>query len=342
VAQEIRARSPEATVVFVGSSRGLEARVVPQHGYPLYGLAVRGLLGMSRLKQLAALGLVPVALLQAFVILVRVRPDFVLGVGGYASGPVVLAAWLMRLPAAVAEQNSVPGMTNRVLAKLVRRVFTGFEDHTGAFPAHKVAVTGNPVRREIATLEREESSGERLAVFVFGGSQGARALNRLLIESLAELAPLAARLEITHATGPREFEEVRRAYRDAGWEAEVHDFIDDMPAHYARADLVVSRAGATAVAEITAAGLASILVPFPYPTHYHQTLNARYLAERGAAVWLPQAEATPGRLRELIEGFLNDRERLRKMGQAARALARPEAARAIVDGCLELCGRESA
>jgi len=335
VARRLRDRG--VPVVWMGTRQGLESRVVPGADIPMEWLTVRGLRGKGLRGWLTAPLMVIRAVAGALSILRRHRPRAVLGMGGYVAGPGALAARLTGVPLVIHEQNAVAGMTNRWLARLATRVLTGFRM---TFPGAPAAVfVGNPVRPEIAELPAPETrcAGRegRARLLVFGGSLGARALNELVPAAIGSLAA-GSRPEIRHQAGSRTLETARRAYAQAGVEASVEAFIEDMAAAYAWADLVVCRAGALTVAEIAAAGLPAVFIPFPHAVDDHQTANARFLADGGAALILQERELSSQRLRETLEALLGDRERLLSMSLAARRLGRPEAADAVADVCLEV------
>jgi UDP-N-acetylglucosamine--N-acetylmuramyl-(pentapeptide) pyrophosphoryl-undecaprenol N-acetylglucosamine transferase len=285
--------------------------------------------------------LLPLSVADAWRIVSDRRPDIVIGVGGYSSGPVVLVAALRGVPTMLLEQNAVPGLTNRLLARFVRAAGVNFES-TKAFFGSKAFVSGNPVRPEfVAAVGPSQESGVNehasiTRVLVFGGSQGAHAINVAMVEAAAELAAGGPPLHLTHQTGERDLEIVRDGYRDAGVQAEVEPFLYDMGRQLARADLIVCRAGATTLAEIAAAGKAAILVPLPTATDDHQRRNAEALADAGAAEVLLQSGLTGQRLAERIRALVAQPERRAAMAKAARALARPDAARIIVDRAIEL------
>ena len=250
LAEEVVTRHPQNDVVFVGTARGLEAKVVPAAGYPIELIEVKGLKGKGVLAMLESILLLPLAFVQCWRILRRWRPDLVVGVGGYASGPVVLTAWLMRIPTAVQEQNAMPGFTNRVLGWFVKAAFTAFPEAGGFFAERKVHQLGNPIRRELMdNYMRPSQVHDKLRLLVFGGSQGAHALNMRVIEALPHLVDLRDRLEITHQTGARDRSTVDKGYRACGFPVDVREFITDMSDAYARSDLVVCRAGATTLAD---------------------------------------------------------------------------------------------
>jgi UDP-N-acetylglucosamine--N-acetylmuramyl-(pentapeptide) pyrophosphoryl-undecaprenol N-acetylglucosamine transferase len=337
LAEEIVGRHPAHDAVFVGTARGLEATVVPAAGFPIELIDVKGLKGKGLAQRLANLLLIPGALLRSIAILRRWRPDVVVGVGGYASGPVVLAAWLLRIPTAVQEQNAAAGFTNRVLGRFVRTVFTAFPEAARHFPARKVQQLGNPIRRSMLdNFMRPTSPHDRPRVLVFGGSQGAHALNMRLVEALPHLADLREKVTFMHQTGARDREPVERGYQATGFSADVREFITDMSAAYAVADLVVCRAGATTLAELTVCQKPSILVPFPFAADNHQVLNARSLVASGAAVMIEEAELTGERLAAEIRAILTQGDRRKQMARAAGRLGTPQAAREIVDVCVEL------
>jgi len=340
LAEEVVGRHPDNDVVFVGTARGLEAAVAPAAGFPFEQIQVRGLKGKGILSLLGGLFLLPRALLQCFRILRRWRPDMVVGVGGYASGPVVLAAWLLRIPTAVQEQNALPGFTNRLLGKLVSAAFTAFPEAGGYFARRKVFQLGNPIRRELLeNYVHPRTAHDRLQLLVFGGSQGAHTLNMRVVEALPHLADLRAGLRIVHQTGPRDREQVEKGYLACGFQPDVRDFITDMSAAYAASDLVVCRAGATTLAELTVCKKPSILVPFPAAADNHQVKNALSLVEAGAALMIEEPELTGERLAAEVRAVLTDGERREAMARAAGRLGAPQAAGEITDVCTQLVER---
>lgn len=332
VAEALRARGWR--IVWLGNPDGMEARIVPAHGYETVWVRFGALRGKGLVRKL----MLPVNLLsgfwQAVRALRRVRPDVVLGMGGYITFPGGMMAALLGRPLVLHEQNSVAGLANRVLARVADRVLSGF-------PAvlERAEWIGNPVRADIAALpepaERYAGRSGPLRVLVVGGSLGAAALNAAVPQALARLAP-EQRPVVVHQAGERQLDALREAYAKAGVEAEQRAFIDDMAAAYGAADLVICRAGALTVAELAAAGVASLLVPFPHAVDDHQTGNARFLAARGAAYLLPQTELTPERLAGILASL--DRGRLLQMAGHARALARPQAAAQVAEVCVALAG----
>jgi UDP-N-acetylglucosamine--N-acetylmuramyl-(pentapeptide) pyrophosphoryl-undecaprenol N-acetylglucosamine transferase len=340
LAEEVVTRHPKNDVVFVGTSRGLEAQVVPAAGFPFELVDVKGLKGKGLGGLLQNLLLLPRAFLQSLRILRRWRPDMVVGVGGYASGPVVLAAWLMRIPTAVQEQNAVAGLTNRLLGRVVKAAFTAFPEAAANFPRGKVQQLGNPIRRQLLdNFMRPSADHPRARLLVFGGSQGAHALNMRVVEALPHLADLKDRLAIVHQTGARDREQVERGYQAVGFRPDVRDFITDMSRAYAEADLVLCRAGATTLAELTVCKKPSILVPFPAAADNHQVVNAQSLVAAGAATMIEERDLTGELLAAEIRAILANPERRERMARAAGRLGAPAAAREIADVCAELVRR---
>jgi UDP-N-acetylglucosamine--N-acetylmuramyl-(pentapeptide) pyrophosphoryl-undecaprenol N-acetylglucosamine transferase len=340
VAREIQSRVPGAQVSFVGTSRGIEARVVPLEGFALDLIRSSGIKGKSIPARAQGLALLPLSLFDAWQVLSTRRPQLVIGVGGYSSGPVVLVAAARRIPTMLLEQNAVPGLTNRLLAPFSGAVAVSFES-TRALFGGKAFLSGNPVRPEFLSpvdqrIEAEKVANSRVRLLVFGGSQGAHAINMAMMEGAAELVARVPDLRVTHQTGARDLEMVQDAYRKAGLEADVAAFFDDMPKRLAETDLIVCRAGATTLAEVTAAGRAAILVPLPSATDDHQRTNAEALTDAGAAEMLIQAEMTGYKLADRIVALATDTGRRVRMAAAARRLSRPDAARVIVDRALEL------
>jgi len=340
LAEEVVTRHPRNDVLFVGTARGLEAQVVPAAGFPIELVDVKGLKGKGLLGALQNLLLLPRAFLRSLSILRAWRPDVVVGVGGYASGPLVLAAWCLRIPTAVQEQNAAAGLTNRILGVFVKAAFTAFPEAARHFPRRKVFQLGNPIRRQLLeNFMRPEADHPRARLLVFGGSQGAHALNMRVVEALPHLADLKDKLAVVHQTGARDKEQVERGYRAVGFEPDVRDFITDMSRAYAEADLVLCRAGATTLAELTVCKKPSILVPFPAAADNHQVLNALSLVNAGAAVMIEERDLTGELLAAEIRAVLANPERRHKMSRAAGRLGAPAAAREIADVCASLVER---
>ncbi len=332
VARVLRGRNEQ--VIWLGSRHGMETRLVPQDGFDIETIRVSGLRRKGLLAWLAAPWLLAVALVDALRVMRRRRPKAVLGMGGFASGPGGVAAWLLGRPLLIHEQNAVAGLTNRLLAGLAREVLEAFP---GSFSTGKnTRVTGNPVRADIAQLpvpaERLASRTGPLRLLVLGGSQGARVLNEGVAPALALLSP-QQRPQVWHQTGEATLETAREAYRAAGIDARIEAFITDMAAAYAWADFVICRSGALTIAELAAAGLPALLVPFPGAVDDHQTRNAHFLVDAGAAVLLPQAELAPARLAAEISAFGSGREGIIERATRARELAQPGAAETIASLC---------
>lgn len=338
LAEEVVTRHPRNDAIFVGTDRGLEARVVPQNGFVFEAIKSRGLKGMGFVKLLLGLLLLPLSFLSALSLLRKYKPDVVVGVGGYSSGPVVMSAWLMRIPTAIQEQNALPGLTNKILGKFVDAVFVSFEGAIPFFPYKRAHVLGNPIRKGLLeNFLRSKTVHETFTLLIFGGSLGARGLNTRAIDALPHLKDLKGQIVITHQTGKNDLETVKKGYADADFPADVREFIDDMAGAYLGADLVLCRAGATTLAELTVCKKASILVPFPHATDDHQAVNAKALVDAGAAVMFREAELTGEKLAATIRELKNDAARLQKMEKAAGNLGRPEAAREIADVLQQLC-----
>ncbi|MDB4953259.1 MAG: UDP-N-acetylglucosamine--N-acetylmuramyl-(pentapeptide) pyrophosphoryl-undecaprenol [Myxococcales bacterium] len=334
IAEELRARAPDAAIRFVGTKRGIEARVLPDLGWDLDLIEVSGLKTVGALGALRGMARLPRAYWQARRVVKQFAPDAVIGVGGYASGPVVLAARLRGIPTAICEQNSIPGLTNKILGRLVRSVFLSFDMSRKFFKPSKIVMTGNPVRRELVQklLAASPAQTDRVHVLVCGGSQGAVAVNDLASTALIALAKQHA-LAITHQTGDRDLEPITARYRDAGVTASCHAFIKDMATAYRAADLIIGRAGATTVAELAIAGKPAILIPYPSAADNHQELNAREMADKGAALMFRQAELTAEKLADALRPLLTDTTRRTEMGATMKSLAKPGAAAAVIDWC---------
>ena len=356
VARELMTRSPGAVVTFVGTAAGIESRVVPREGFALDVIRSAGLKGKSAQSLARGIALLPVSASDAWGVITRRRPAVVIGVGGYSSGPIVLLSALRGIPTLLMEQNAMPGVTNRMLAPVVDAAAVTYEESVRFFGS-KAFVSGNPVRPEFyrddvsqqgirgqvdPVVEEEGAHGIEHSppgaarVLVFGGSQGAHAINMAMVEAAARLAAGAPRVAVTHQTGERDLEMVRDGYRRAGLEARVEPFLFAMDREMKAADLVICRAGATTLAELTAAGKPSILVPLPTATDDHQRRNALALVKQGAAKLVEQRELSGDRLAAEIHGLAGDEALRQRLANAARQMARPDAARVIVDRVLAL------
>ncbi len=337
VAEHLRQQG--VPLLWLGTGHGLEARLVREKGFRLVTITIAGLRGKGLLSWLLAPVNLTVAMLQSLVILRRRRPAVVLGMGGFVGGPGGIAAWLMRIPLLIHEQNAIAGTTNRWLAPLAHTVMEAFP---GAFGhARKAICTGNPVRSEIVAIappdRRLDSSRRVLRVLVLGGSQGARILNEMVPRALAEQVA-ALRLEVWHQSGPQHYADTKARYAEYGVRARIDAYIDDVAAAYAWADVAVCRAGALTISELAAAGLASILVPYRHAVDDHQTANARFLVDAGAALLVPQTSLNGGRLAALLAELHASRERLLAMARRARELARPNATEHVARLCVEASG----
>jgi UDP-N-acetylglucosamine--N-acetylmuramyl-(pentapeptide) pyrophosphoryl-undecaprenol N-acetylglucosamine transferase len=354
VVDELRRRVPEIEVKFVGTARGIESRILPRRGEALELLDVTPLKGQGFGARFKSFARIPAAMKKAAALMDDFKPDLVLGVGGYASGPVLLSASLSGRPTALLEQNAYVGMTNRILSRFVDRAYISFEQTEKVFGRRKSRLTGNPVRQEfveharLALADPEGFESRARTILVLGGSQGARKLNEDVPRALAKAGIAARRLEVVHQTGESMRDQVEAAYRELGIQARVVTFIDEIARAYSNAALVIARAGATTLAELCAIGRPSILVPFPFAADDHQTKNAKALEDQHASICLREADLTVDALGATIADLLDDSARRQTMAQAARDHGRPDAAAAIVDdminwvGSADLLGAEAA
>lgn len=342
VAAELCARVPGSEVTFVGTAAGIEARVIPREGYPLELIRSGGLKGKSIAALLRGVALLPLSAWDAWSVLRRRRPDLVLGVGGYSSGPVVALAALRGVPTMLLEQNAVPGLTNRLLARVVTAAAVTYDESLRWFSNGRAFVSGNPVRAQFgrpADAPRDGADATRaVRVLVFGGSQGAHAINEAMSAAAPILAAAATQVAVVHQTGPRDVEPVRAAYRAAGLDAEVEPFFFDMDRQMAAADVAVCRAGATTLAELAMAQLPALLIPLPTATDDHQRWNAMAFVKKDAALLIEQRELTGERLAQDLLALAADPARRTRMRSALAGCARPDAARLIVDRGLALAG----
>ncbi len=340
LAREVKRRDPAAAIVFVGTAEGVEARVVPREGFPLELIRVAGLKGKSRVDLVRGFALLPLAALDAWRVLTRHRPDVVVGVGGFASGPVLMLAALRGYPTMLLEQNALPGITNRLLARVVRAAAVTFDQALRFFPGTGF-VSGNPVRPEFFHEAKEadapiDSPHHAARVLIFGGSQGAHAINVAMVEAATRLAAAGTHVAITHQTGERDVDLVRHAYRSAGLEARVEAFLYEMDREMRTADVVVCRAGATTLSELAAAGRPAILVPLPTATDDHQRKNAEVVAGIGGAEVIEERDLSADRLATSILAMTQDAPRRARMAVAIRTLAKPDAASRIADRAWQL------
>jgi UDP-N-acetylglucosamine--N-acetylmuramyl-(pentapeptide) pyrophosphoryl-undecaprenol N-acetylglucosamine transferase len=348
VAEELRNRDASTEVIFVGTEFGIEARVVPREGYPLKFLRAEGLVGVSTAKKIKAIAKMFFSVIDSYRIIKTVSPDMVIGAGGYASGAIVFLAFLMSIPTMILEQNSVPGLTNRILGKFVNTVCLTYQESIPFFPKEKTFLTGNPIRTYI--LKGSTEAGYRLfslepqlfTIFVFGGSSGARSINTALVEALNYLHDLKDKIQFLHQTGLKDYEKIREAYRMAGFKGTIAPFIYQMGEAYAVADVVVSRAGATTLAELTAIGKPAILVPYPFAAGNHQELNAKKLREIGAAKVILDHELKGEALADALREMYMNRAIRTDMQRNSRSVGRPEACAKVVDIAMSLIKQSSA
>ena len=337
--RELLRRDPAAEVSFVGTAAGIESRVVPREGFALDLIRVAGLKGKGRAERLRGFLLLLTAAADAWRVISKRRPDVVVGVGGFASGPVLALAAVRGYPTMLLEQNALPGLTNRLLARFVRAAAVNFEDALSYFPRTGF-VAGNPVRPEFFAAQNEETN-DTGRVLICGGSQGAHAINVAMVAAASRLAATGLQLAITHQTGERDLELVRTAYAGAGLAARVEAFIFEIDRAMKAADLVICRAGATTLAELAASGRPAILVPLPTATDDHQRKNAEVLGRAGAGLVIEERDLSGERLAATIAMLVADPDRRRQMSAAARTLARPDAAARIADRVEELGGRRA-
>lgn len=330
VAKEILQRDAESKVLFVGSARGLETKIVPANGFELSLINSAGLKNVGIVGQLKGLMILPKSFLEARKIIKDFNPDVVVGAGGYVTGSVLLMASLMRIPTLVMDSNALPGFTNRRLAPFITKAALTFEEALPFF-GKKGIVTGNPVRKEFFEIQ-PKSREEKLNLLIFGGSQGARAINNTMTEALPILNSVKDKLNITHQTGEFDFEKISEIYKREGWEtADIRAYITNMVSEFEKADLVLCRAGATTCAELSAAGKASIMIPLPTAADDHQRKNAEALQKAGAAKMILQSDLSKESLASEIKELINAPEKITEMEKAAKSLAKPDAAEVTVD-----------
>jgi UDP-N-acetylglucosamine--N-acetylmuramyl-(pentapeptide) pyrophosphoryl-undecaprenol N-acetylglucosamine transferase len=337
IAEEFIKHDSQNKVLFIGTKRGIESKLLGKLGYELRTINVEGVKGRGIKALIKGFYQIPKSMWQSRRILKQFRPQIVIGVGGYASGPAVLAAHFMGLPTAIAEQNAIPGITNKILGKFADKVFVTYSQSQNWFSSVKVIVSGNPVRAAFTYVrEKKKEKNEFWNLLIFGGSQGAAAINKAVIAMMPQMQRIKNKLRVLHQAGGQEMQLVRKAYEKYGVQAEVTPFIVDMVSAYAQADLIICRAGATSLAEITAAGKAAILIPFPYAANDHQTKNAQVLVDEGAAIMINERDMIGERLFAAMESLLTDEEKLREMGANSAKQGNINAAAAIVETCIKL------
>jgi UDP-N-acetylglucosamine--N-acetylmuramyl-(pentapeptide) pyrophosphoryl-undecaprenol N-acetylglucosamine transferase len=346
IAEETMARNAANRVLFIGTGNPFESNVLDSRGFCREKLKVQGIKGMGVLKQLGAVLKLPAAIRRSIAILKTFRPNLVLGLGGYSSGPVVISAWLLRIPSVLHEQNVLPGITNRLLSLFANRIYVSFENTRLQRFKKKLRITGNPVRREFLESLKAEALHQgaqglhtHFTVMVVGGSQGAHGINTAVVEALPHLSH-TQRYQFIHQTGAADEVMVRQAYSEHRISAEVASFFNDMAGRYRRADLVICRAGATTIAELTLMGKGVVFIPFPYAADDHQALNAAGLVSRKAAEMIREQDLSGKLLAQKIESFAAAPENLAAMAQKAKKMGRPQAAAHIVDDMIRLIGFE--
>ena len=325
-------------ISFVGTQKGLEAKVLPREGFELKTILSAGLLGKKRASRWISWVKLPIGTAQSMCFLIKKRPDLVVGVGGYASGPLVLSAWILRVPILIHEQNSIPGLTNKWLGKIADKVAVSFKDSAKFFNKDKVELTGNMIREEFCQPRENFSKelGGLFRVLVLGGSQGAHSINVAMMEALESLTAKRGNIHITHQTGESDFEMVKSAYENSGFSHDIRPFIDDMAEQYRKASLVICRAGATTLAEVTACGKVSVLIPYPHAAHNHQEKNARVLDSANAGELVLDHELSGPRIAQSILHSMDDPQRLEEMEENSYRLGKRDATEKVRQLCMEL------
>lgn len=335
IAEAFRRREPDVEILFVGTSNPIEVSTLAKKGFDHMGITAEGFRRRGPWQQIRSLLKVPVGLWQAVRIIRRFDPDVIIGVGGYASGAVAVAARPMRKKIVIHEQNVMPGLTNRILGRFANRIFISFPDDFNAFASSKTVIAGNPVRRELLCVRSEGRPSDRFEVLVLGGSQGSHALNRAVVEALDNLRNPAA-VRFVHQSGTKDESWVAQAYEDLGIDADVKPFFEEMAGRYGSAHLVICRAGASTVSELMALGKPAIFVPFPFAVNNHQELNARYVADVGGGEVILEKDLSGALLADRLNYYAEHPEALADMAKQTLAHARPNAAEVIVDQCREM------
>ncbi len=342
VAEGIRKRDPDSEIMFIGAGRRIDDQVLAEKGFARKVISFSGIKGLGMSGFLHAASRLLPAIAQSFFLIRRFRPDLVFGVGGYVTGPVLAAAKLLRIPICIHEQNSVPGLANRMAGRLADRICISLPCHP-SFAKEKTILTGNPVRREIldAAFKKKTGHGDQTTILVLGGSQGARRVNELVLAAMKILQAEGNTLRIIHQTGTTDEETIRKGYEQSGMEADVASFFSDMADVYGRADLVVSRAGATTLAELAVVGLPALLIPYPFAADDHQTTNAEYYVAGAGVAMVQEKELDGDGLAAEIRRLVSNPGELEKMGGAMRRMGRPEATERMVDVCIQLVNHRS-
>jgi UDP-N-acetylglucosamine--N-acetylmuramyl-(pentapeptide) pyrophosphoryl-undecaprenol N-acetylglucosamine transferase len=342
IAEEFLRRDDKAEVIFIGTKKGIESRLLGPLGYELREIDIEGVKGRGLKALVRGVYQIPLSMWQSRRILKKFGPHIVIGVGGYASGPAVLTAHFMNILTVIAEQNAVPGITNRILGKFTNKIFVTYTQTQKYFPQDKVILSGNPVRAAFAAgRSKAKEKKDFWQLLIFGGSQGAEAINKAVINMLPQLQNMKNKVRVVHQTGARQFEKVKKTYKQFGIQVKVLPFIVDMAGAYAAADLIICRAGATSLAEITAAGKAAILIPYPWAANDHQTKNAQAMAKASAAVVIKENELTSSKLFGVVKNLLNNEKKLEDMKEKSAQLGNINAAGNIVDACMELLSKKN-
>ncbi len=342
IAKELKKEIANIKITFVGTTKGIESKIIPKEGYDIRFIKSEGLVGKNIFRTVKSALKIPLSLKDSKRILKELQPELVLGVGGYSSGPVVLCAALMGIPTIIHEQNTLPGLTNKLLGRFVDTIAVSYHESIKFFPQEKTYLTGNPVRLEILKGDRKRGckifslDGKLFTIFVFGGSLGATRINSAVSEALAYLEPFKDRIQFLHQTGDKDFEAVKKTYREREFKGTVIPFAYEMADAYAMADLIISRAGATTLAELTACGKAAILVPYPFAAGNHQEINARKLWDVGAAQMVLDKDLNGKTLAELIKYLLEDPDAIGHMERTSKSLGNPEATKRIIELILGL------
>lgn len=337
IAEELMERDRNNDILFIGTEKGMEKKLVNKRGFELKFIRSAPIMGKGIWSKIKGAFISFLGLFDSVAIINRFSPDVVVGVGGYVSGPVLISSFILRVPRVICEQNSIPGLTNRLLSHFVQKVFISFECSRKYFPDNKVILSGNPVQKKIAQEMRSASNyPEELCILVLGGSQGARKLNEILPNVLKELKN--SKIKVIHQTGEKDYQDVIKEYNRFGLNAEVHDFITDIEKFYKIADVVVARSGAGTVAEICALGIPSILIPFPYATHNHQYYNAKTLQDAGASIFIDEKYLTADYLGTVLKKIMS-KEVLEDMSEKAKLCGMPAASGIVVDNIYELVNK---
>jgi len=339
IADELKLTDKNNEILFIGTKRGMEKDLVSMNGYEIKFIRSYPLLGKGILTRLKGAFFTFFGVVDSLKIIHFFRPEIVVGVGGYVSGPVVLASFLRRIPRVICEQNSIPGFTNRALSYIANRIFISFEDTNNCFPSDKLIYSGNPIRKKQLGRDyvKEKDKDNKFCIAILGGSQGAKTLNQIIPDAIKSIEN--KKICVVHQTGKKDYIKVLDIYKEFGIEAEVFEFIEDMESIYTKADLIISRSGAGTIAEVCAYGKPSILIPFPYATHNHQYYNAKFVESHGAARLIKDEDASSDRLAKEIESLL-DREQLGDMGNKAREIAKPDASSVVVKNLYEILEKD--